>query len=86
MNYHTSRSSLSTSIDDGPTSSSSAGGSSGGPGTGMMDTPLAQGAGFSSGDEVFDQILRGAGGGRGMKRKRWVVGVGRELGRVEQVG
>jgi len=56
----------------------------------MMDGPLAQGAGFSSGDDIFDRVLKSGGRGmgpvtgQGQRRKRWVVGV--EVARVSQIG
>jgi len=58
--------------------------------SGMMDGPLAQGAGFSSGDDIFDRVLKSGGRGmgpvtgQGQRRKRWVVGV--EVARVSQIG
>jgi len=102
VNYHTSSSSLSTTAEashysgsstDAPTSSGSDNAASSGE---TMDTPHAQGAGFSLGDDLFEgYVMRGGVGlyvasgqqgqaGSGGKRKRWVVGP--ETRRVGRVG
>jgi hypothetical protein len=80
VNYHTSRTSASSgSFESSAEGLGSGPGASGAAvtGTGMMDSPLAQGAGFSLGDEVFDRVVRsgGRGGqaGFGGRRRRWVV-------------
>lgn len=79
VNYHTSRISASSgSFETSAEGSGSGPGAIGGAvtGTGMMGSPLAQGAGFSLGDEVFDRVVRngGRGGQVGFgRRRRWVV-------------
>ena len=79
VNYHTSRTSASSgSFESSAEGLESGSGAIGGAvtGTGMMDSPLAQGAGFSLGDEVFDRVVRngGRGGQVGFgRRRRWVV-------------
>ncbi|KAH8085171.1 hypothetical protein HD553DRAFT_349818 [Filobasidium floriforme] len=81
VNYHTSHTSASSgsfesSAEGLGSGSGASGGAVTGTGTGMMDSPLAQGAGFSLGDEVFDRVVRngGRGGQAGFgRRRRWVV-------------
>jgi hypothetical protein len=80
VNYHTSRTSASSgSFETSAEGSGSGPGASGAAvtGTGMMDSPLAQGAGFSLGDEVFDRVVRNGGRPGGQagfgRRRRWVV-------------
>lgn len=79
VNYHTSRTSASSgSFESSAEGLESGSGASGAAvtRTGMMDSPLAQGAGFSLGDEVFDRVVRngGRGGQAGFgRRRRWVV-------------
>lgn len=77
VNYHTSRSSAlpgSLAPVENPGAGSGSDTITGS--AGMMDSPLAQGAGFSLGDEVFDRVVRngGRGGQAGFgRRRRWVV-------------
>ena len=101
VNYHTSSSTLSTTSEtshsglspNAPNSTRSNNPTSTGE---TMDTPHAQGAGFSLGDDLFEGFVRRGGvgvygsvGQKGQvgsagKRKRWVVGL--ETRRVGRIG